>query len=292
MFIMLAVRCAQSRADITGFNNGLGWQQNGAGYIFGGGGTSITDDQLTVTTANVSGNNSAFYESPQPIGRFVADFTYTDAARGKNGPNGGNGIAFVIQNDPRGTTVYTYGGGSTLGYGAGFNAAIAPSVAVEFNIDTSFTPPAGIAVGINGSVGPFAPTGAIALNSGDPIAVTIAYNGTTLSTHLHDTITGGDYTQLQALNLSAIGSMAYVGFTGGSGLDTATQLVSNFTFQTVPEPSSCIVAAISALGLLVASRRQLRRVPRLTKGLTHPTLRHLPLLSNELDRLPTRSRAQ
>jgi hypothetical protein len=253
---MLAVCCAESRAEISGFNNGLGWQQNGAGYIFGGGGTSITGDQLTVTTANVSGNNSAFYKAPQSIGRFVANFTYTDAANGNNGPNGGNGIAFVIQNDPRGTTVYTYGGGSTLGYGAGFNAAIAPSIAVEFNIDTSFTPPAGTAIGINGSVGPFGPTGAIALNSGDPIAVTIDYNGTTLSTYLHDTITGGNYSQSQSMNLSAIGSQAYVGFTGGSGLDTATQLVSNFTFSTVPEPSSCVMAAVGALGLLIASRKR------------------------------------
>jgi hypothetical protein len=255
-FVVFATNCKVSRASITGFNNGVGWQQNGAGYIFGGGGTSITGDQLTVTTVNVSGNNSAFFETPQPIQDFSANFTYTDAANGNGGRNGGNGMAFVLQNDSRGPTVYTYGGGATLGYGAGFNAAIAPSVAVEFNIDAIFFPNAGTAFGINGSTGPYGTTGSVSINSGDPIAVTVSYNGTYLTAFSQDTITGAYYIQSTSINLSYIGTKAYVGFTGGSGLDTATQLVSNFTFNAVPEPSTFILGALGALGLFAVARRR------------------------------------
>ena len=257
-FAAFASICTVTCADISGFNNGIGWQQNGAGYIFGGGGTSITGDQLTVTTVNVTGNNSAFFETPQPIQNFVAKFTYTDAANGNQGQNGGNGMAFVLQNDPRGTTVYTYGGGSTLGYGAGFNAAIAPSVAVEFNIDTNFYPTAGTAFGVNGSTGTYGPTGSIELNSGHPIDVTVSYDGTNLSESLHDTITGASYGQSISADLSYIGTQAYIGFTGGSGLDTATQLVSDFTYSAVPEPSSFVLCGLGASSSCCAVVRRRR----------------------------------
>jgi MYXO-CTERM domain-containing protein len=260
-FVVLAMNCAATRADIVGFNSGVGWQQNGAGYIFGGGGTSIAGNQLTVTTANVSGENSAFYQTRQPTYGFVANFTYTDALNGNGGKNGGNGMAFVIQNDSRGPTVYTYGGGATLGYGTGFNAAIAPSVAIEFNVDKIFYPNAGIAFAVNGTTGTYGPTAQVDLTSGDPIAVTVSYNGSILSTSLRDTTTGAYFSEAESINLSFIGPLAYVGFTGGSGLDTATQLVNNFTYVATPEPSTFLLGLLGALGLFAVARRRHARSP-------------------------------
>jgi hypothetical protein len=247
---IVLVGSAATRADIIGFGTGAGWKLNNSPFFFSG--------DLFITSVGTGAANSAFYQVQQPMDHFLVHFTYTDAANGNNGQNGGNGAAFVIQNDPRGTSAVSSGGGDALGYGP-FNP-ITHSAAVELNIDDIFTPPVGTALGINGSVGPYVTTGSLNLKSGDPIDVTLTYNGTTLTEHLSDTTAGTSYSRSFSVDLvGGVGSSAYVGFSGGAGLDTSTQVFSNFSFGSVPEPSSFVLAALGLIGI-AAWRRFSRRV--------------------------------
>ena len=76
------------------------------------------------------------------------------------------------------------------------------------------------------------PTG-LNLHSGDIFNAQIAYNGTTLTVVITDTVTNATATQTYNVNIPAIvgGPTAYVGFTGGSGGHTAIQEILNWTYS-------------------------------------------------------------
>jgi len=249
---LIALVGGSTHAAVTGFNGGTGWQANSSGS----GPATFSGQQLTITTVNNGTTNSAFFKTPQPDSSFTASFTYTDAA---NSTRGGDGATFVLQNDPRGASALASGGGSTLGYGATGND-ITNSVAVEIHIDSAFSPPIGVALGVNGTVGPYVTPGSVSLYGGDPINVLLSYNGTTLSEQLLDTVSNATYSTSYNVNIpGTVGSLAYVGFTGGSGLDTSTQQITNFSYAT-PEPTSWVMFALGGLGLWLVVRR--RRIAR------------------------------
>ena len=97
----------------------------------------------------------------------------------------------------------------------------------------------------------------MALGSGDPIEVNLAYDGSTLTEQLTDLSTGATWsTSYTSVDLAAItgGSTAYLGFTGGTGGLTSTQTISDFTFASsvgglLPAATTVEIAAGAMLNL-------------------------------------------
>ncbi|MGA7499958.1 MAG: hypothetical protein WBX00_24775 [Isosphaeraceae bacterium] len=143
--------------SVNGFgSNGTGWttQTNATGS------PTIASDVLTITTTSSSEARAAWFNTPVSTGSFTASFTYTDVSR-----FGADGIAFVLQNDPKGTTAIGAGWGSLAYLG------IQKSVAYEiddYTVGTNFV--------TTGSTGTYNATGSIYVASGDPIKVTLVYD--------------------------------------------------------------------------------------------------------------------
>jgi hypothetical protein len=199
----------------AGFD-GAGLQLNGATY-------SKTWVHLTNGGGDQAG--SAFYATPVKIAAFTTDFTFqlTDAQA--------DGFAFVIQNaEPTALGVF----GAGLGYWG-----IPKSVAIKFDLfDNAGEGPDSTGLYTDGAV-PTVPainlTGTpINLHSGDPFAAHISYNGTDLTLTLTDSNTLGTWSYSWPINIPSTvgGNIAYVGFTGGTGGETATQNVLSWTFST------------------------------------------------------------
>jgi Legume lectin domain/Chitobiase/beta-hexosaminidase C-terminal domain len=177
---------------------------------------------------------SAFYNTLTNIQTFTTDFTFqlTNAVA--------DGFTFTIQNNAP-TALGGLGGG--LGYGAdpnpndGGNAGIGKSVAVKFDIYSNAgegTDSTGVY--LNGAT-PTVPavdmtSSGVVLTSGDTMHAHITYDGTNLALTLTDTVTGKVFTDTLAVNIpSTVGAnTAYVGFTGGTGGDTAVQKILTWTF--------------------------------------------------------------
>src|SRR5262249_37738023 len=131
---------------------------------------------------------------------------------------------------PRGTTALGGTGG-----GEGY-AGIINSIAIKFDLYTHGThnPTTGLFTnGTSPDSNPAldVPITGITLGSGHPIQVSLSYDGSTLSERLVDTGTMAtfthDYPNVTPAQL--IGGAAYAGFGGGTGGETATLKVTNWT---------------------------------------------------------------
>jgi autotransporter-associated beta strand protein len=233
---------------------------------------SVSGNTLTLTTnAFTSTANSAFYPTKVPVSDtlgFTATFTYNVTA------GYADGIAFVLQNDPRGVNAISSSDGSDLGFG-GTNK-ITNSAAVEFEIYPFGSH--GTAFGANGlipgdtgnpttqytSISPVniatAPAGGgNFVFDYQPVDVTLVYNGLaqtltetlfgeTEKTSFTTTFTGVDYAAL--VGGTAGGSTtAFLGFTAATGGIASTQLISNFSYATnVSSPQSIGNAIVASSG--------------------------------------------
>jgi autotransporter-associated beta strand protein len=197
--------------------------------------TPVTGGTLELTDGGGSERRSAFFNIPVAVNRpFTANFTYraTPAA-------GADGMAFIIQNDPLGLgALATSGGGSGLGYGDNTGTittspgVITPSAAVEFNIYNGHT--VGTAYYTMGVTGTYNATGSVNIASGDPIQVTLTYDGSsTLTEFLKDLSTSATYSTSYGTAgsfASLLGSTTgYVGFSAATGGATSTQVISDFS---------------------------------------------------------------
>jgi hypothetical protein len=195
------------------FSATAGWSRNGQAG-------PLTNNSVTLTDGNGGEASSVFLNYPQSIGKFLASFTYQDVGGG-----GADGCAFVLQNASAGPWTLGAGGG---GLGCG---GVAPSLAVEFNI---YSPNGvGVAVRSNGQTGaPYLSTAPVNLAGGNPLSVSLAYDGTTLSITLTDTVKHARFTTNAALNIAGVlgTNTAYVGMTGADGGISSRQVVSNFQF--------------------------------------------------------------
>ncbi len=195
------------------------------------------DIELTDSdSAEVSEVGAAWYVVPVNIQNFSASFTMQFARAS------GYGMAFVIQNQnaPGTDTSSTQvsGGPYDLGLpigGLGYQNTLA-SVAVKFDSTTSPGNTTGLYT--DGApptdTSPQEPITGITLNSGDPINVTLTYNGTTLSMSMKDTVTGGTYSTSWPIDIPATvgGDTAYIGFTGSTNWNQDTiYKLSALTFQ-------------------------------------------------------------
>lgn len=214
-----------------GFNgDGVGWATNGSAWV-------ATPDLLSLTDPNGrGGNGSFFFQYPLYIGAFEASFTYQDADQG-----GADGASFCIQNDPRGPAALG-GGGGQLGV-----SGITPSLELEINLYNGNTQIPGYTVHTNGLTGGGGANGnylslvnnGINFNSGDPINIDVYYAQGWLSLTFSDTnaVTPGLFsTNIYVGDLTqTLGSdKAYVGFTGAYGGVQSHQVITNFTFVSLP----------------------------------------------------------
>jgi hypothetical protein len=210
---------------VAGFN-AVGMTTNG--------GSGIRGTSLQVTNGGSFEAGSSFYATPLNIQAFTTDFTFQLAnplAGGYFPPTNpiADGITFTIQN----AGAYAIGGlGGELGY-----QGIGKSVAIKFDLHNNNgegTNSTGLY--INGAA-PTAPaidlTGTgIDLHSGHLFAAHITSNGANLNLTLTDTMTQAAWSHSFPINIPAtVGSnTAFVGFTGGTGGDTAIQQILNWTF--------------------------------------------------------------
>jgi hypothetical protein len=215
--------------------NGAGWTLND--------GASISNSVLTLTDGGDGEQTSSFYDTPMYIGAFQAAFTYQATGSAPLA----DGMTFCLQNSPFGAVIVGDGGGE-LGFGG-----ITNSAAIDFNINTTYTP--GYAFTLNGLITAGDPprgytaTGSVNLGSGDPINVAISYDGNKIGMSLVDTTASASFATniivgpLWSTNI--LGSQtAYVGFTAGTGAEASTQTVTNFTFA----PLALLSTQVSSTG--------------------------------------------
>ena len=186
---------------------------------------TLNDSRLQITTGLNIEESSAWFHTPVNIQTFTTDFTIQ-----LSNP-GANGMTFAIQN--AGANVNALGGnGSGLGY-----SGIGNSLAIKFDFFT----PVGTGTDSTGlytnGVSPTTPaidlssTG-INLLSDDTMAVHLVYDGTTLTMTITDMVTAATWSTSWTINIpSIVGSnTAYVGFTGSTGAETASQKVLTWSF--------------------------------------------------------------
>jgi hypothetical protein len=204
----------------------------GASGLAFNGSAKVNGNNLELTDGNTNEAGSAFTIVPVSAARFTTSFSFQLV-----NPNA-DGITFTLQ----GVSPTALGGtGGGLGYshdpGTGAGPAIGNSVAVKFDLfNNSGEGVNSTGLYINGAE-PTTPatdlTGTgINLHSGDTFNVTMSYNGTTLTVKITDTATGASATQTYTINIpQTIGSnLGYVGFTGGTGGQTATENILNWTY--------------------------------------------------------------
>jgi hypothetical protein len=200
---------------------GTGWSLQGTPSL-----PIMGNNRLELTSGLGNTARSAFMTTQQGVASFNASFVYQDVS----GNGGADGVTFCIQNAPAAAAAVGAGGGG-LGYGS-----ITPSVALALNI---YNPNVmGIALLQNGAVTPpFSSIAPVTLGANNnPILITVAYGGGSLSATFKDTITLATFTTNATVNISSIvgGTTAYMGFTGADGGVSSTQVISNFTMSPPP----------------------------------------------------------
>ena len=209
---------------LPSFANGL----NGTGLTLNGNAEHL-GPFLELTDGGYYQASSAFYSIPVNIQKFTTDFSFqllNPVA---------DGFTFTIQNaGPSALGAY----GSALGY-----SPIAQSVAIKFGlhstpVDAIFYKNGATGIYLDGAM-PTVPftdlsTSNIDLHSGDVFNVKISYDATSMNLVLiiTDTISGATFSNTFPVNIPQTvgGNTAYVGFTGGTGQETAIQQILSWTF--------------------------------------------------------------
>ena len=199
------------------------------------GNAALSGTSLQLTNGGTYEASSAFYTTALNVQSFTTNFSIqlTNA--------NADGMAFVIQNV--GTTALGPDGGG-LGYGPdlpGGTPGIGNSLAVKFDLfsnDGEGTNSTGLYTdGASPTIPATTLGGGVNLHSGDVLNVQMTYNGTTLTMTITDASVPADtFTTSWTVNIpSTVGAnTAYVGFTAGTGGETATQDVLTWTFNSAP----------------------------------------------------------
>jgi hypothetical protein len=219
---------------ITSVNDSTGF--TAAGLALSGNAT-LNGSRLRLTDGGATEAGSGFVTTPMNIQSFTADFAFQ-----LTNPNA-DGFTFTIHGGSAAAALGPSGGG--LGYGpdtVGGTAGIPSSIAVKFDLYSN----AGEGTDSTGEyadgVSPTTPfvdmtSSGINLHSGDIFRVHLSYSGTTLAMTITDTTNEDEFTtSFTNVNIpSTIGGNAgYVGFTGGTGGETAIQEIIGFSFVSGP----------------------------------------------------------
>jgi Legume lectin domain/Chitobiase/beta-hexosaminidase C-terminal domain len=197
------------------------------------GSAKLNGTALELTDGGGNEAAAAWYQVPANIQAFTTDFTFqiTPASTST-----ADGFTFTMQGN-NASSIGPSGGG--LGYGPDSTTGtpgIGSSVAVKFDLYNN----AGEGVDSTGlytnGASPTVPaidmtSSGVNLHSGDPFHAHFTYDGTTLSMTLTDTTTNASFSTSWTVNIPSIvgGNVAYVGFTGGTGGQTATQEILTWT---------------------------------------------------------------
>lgn len=242
------------RANISGFGD---FSQFTINVDDSGSAPTLSPGSIQLTNNTGLESRSVFYNTPQSISQFSASFTYQNA--GVTYPNSGNngiyGATFCLQNSAAGAAAVCGNGVNAFGYGnEPFSPGIGTSAAITFEMQP---PPTLSGLYTNGNLGGGSlNTSPVNLVSGDPINVTLIYNGLVLHESLFDTVTSQSYDAFFAANLPSIlgGPTAFVGVTASTGNSNTSsgsdgfQTFSNFQFNAgvAPEPASLTVLLMGA----------------------------------------------
>jgi Chitobiase/beta-hexosaminidase C-terminal domain/Legume lectin domain/Abnormal spindle-like microcephaly-assoc'd, ASPM-SPD-2-Hydin len=211
-----------------------------AGTMLLNGHAILNGTRLRLTDGGTNEASSAWYNTPMNIQQFTANFSFQ--ITGGTSPTA-DGFAFVIQGGS-GSALGPSGGG--LGYGpdnvadpsASPNKPIENSVAIKFDLYSN----AGEGVDSTGlytdGASPTFPavnmtSSGVNLHTTDLFNVQMSYNGTNLTMVITDANTNATFTQTWAINIPATvgANVAYVGFTAGTGGDTAIQEIIGWTLS-------------------------------------------------------------
>jgi hypothetical protein len=212
----------------TVINFGSGFSSTGMAF---NGSAALSGTHLRVTNGGQLQAGSGWYTTLVNVQKFTTDFTFQLI-----NPNA-DGMTFAIQNSSIGA-IGACGGG--LGYGTdtcSSQPGIPSSVAVKFDLFSNHTE-GNNSTGIytNGAAPTIPATtlgNGVNLHSGDVFKVHMTYDGTTLTMTITDTVTNATFTTSWAINIpSTVGAnTAYVGFTGATGGQTATQDIISWTYN-------------------------------------------------------------
>jgi fibronectin type 3 domain-containing protein len=213
------------------FDLSQGFGSAGASIALNGSAT-VNGNFLQLTNGGVGQAASAFTTNRFSVGSFYTQFHFQllNAAA--------DGFTFCIQT--AGPTALGRSGGG-LGYGpdrAGNPGGIPQSVAVKFDFfdnqgegnDSTGLYTDGAAPTVAGSKD--LTSSGIDLHSGDIFTVMMNYGGGILKVSITDAVTGASAMQFYAIDIpGTVGSStAFLGFTGATGLMTATQSILDWTF--------------------------------------------------------------
>ncbi|MDA7877939.1 dockerin type I domain-containing protein [bacterium] len=178
----------------------------------------------TVLLSDGQADDSNAYWHPTKLdvpetGQFTVQFTYQ-----ASGDKAADGITFAFQNEG----ANALGGvGGALGY-VGISG---PTAAYQINLYSGHTQGSNFIV--TNASGTYLTTDEVSFNDGNPVEVTLVYDGDakTVSESLTDTVTLATYTHVyDNIDLTAVlGASSYFGFTGGDGGATSIQTVSDFS---------------------------------------------------------------
>lgn len=236
------------------------------------GGATVVGDRLRLTDGGNAEARSAFYSTPIDITHFTSTFSFqlTNA--------NADGFTFTLQR--AGPTALGNGGGS-LGYGPDIPSAvpgIPASLAIKFDLFSNNGEGSNsTGMYLNGA-SPGTPStnltpSGVDLHGGHVFEACITYNGTTLNVTLTDTVTNASATQSYTVDVAASlgGTVAYAGFTAGTGGLTATQDILKWVYTqassigTLASPSKPLASAVGP----VLSRVRLLRPRQGTRRLRH-----------------------
>ena len=218
---------------VSSINFANGFASGGMNLI---GSATLNGSALELTDGGGYEAAAAWYQVEANIETFTTDFTF-QITPGTN-PTA-DGLTFAIQGN-NSTAVGPSGGG--LGYGPaapGGTGGIPNSVAVKFDLysnEGEGTDSTGLYT--NGA-SPTTPavdmtSSGVNLHSGDPFHVHITYDGTTLGMTITDTTTNATFATNWTVDIQTIVGdvVSYVGFTAGTGGDTAVQNIVSWTYST------------------------------------------------------------
>jgi serine/threonine protein kinase len=181
-------------------------------------GANVVNQRLRLTDGKKLERCSAFWRTPVSVQGFTSTFRFQLAN------NRGDGFTFTLQQ-----------GGPTavgdVGRGLGY-AGIGRSVAIQFNF---FPRGSRIGLGTQGIVrcDIDLTKGGIDLYSGHEFEVHLVYDGTTLTTKISDLTTKATASYRWPVNIAEVlgSGRGYVGFTAGTGGETATQEILSWSYQ-------------------------------------------------------------